>query len=213
MEQSIIEINSYTLVNEVKTLSEQLIEHSQQVSEAALRTASVAETGLKAGERAIEGTVENQSKVHFIKESIETLSKKSGQINEILFTINDMAMQSNMLALNTAIEAALAGDAGQGFAVIAQEMRALAESSRAATVQVKRILAEIQTASKKSVAMIDDLTSSMDIMVERTEEAHTTIEELSKAINASAQMAQEITAQGKQQLALVDEMTSALQSN
>ncbi len=86
-----------------------------------------------------------------IAESIVRLSEQSQAIGEIIATVNDLAEQSNLLAVNAAIEAAQAGEQGKGFAVVAQEVRSLAEQSKQATAQVRGILSDIQKATSAAV--------------------------------------------------------------
>src|SRR4030067_173625 len=92
-----------------------------------------------------------QEQMESIAQSIVRLSEQGQAIGEIIATVNDLAEQSNMLAVNAAIEAAKAGEQGKGFAVVAQEVKSLAEQSKQATAQVRTILGDIQKATSGAV--------------------------------------------------------------
>ena len=106
----------------------------------ASNTLKLAENGLDSVKRTEEGMLSLKDQVRHIAETILSLSEQTLQIGEIIATVNDIADQSNLLALNAAMEAARAGEAGRGFAVVAGEVRNLAEQSRQATAQVSGIL-------------------------------------------------------------------------
>ena len=86
-----------------------------------------------------------------IADSVVRLSEQGQAISEIIATVNDIAEESNLLAVNAAIEATRAGEFGKGFAVVAQEVKSLAEQSRQATAQVRTILMEVQKATSAAV--------------------------------------------------------------
>src|SRR4028119_1286641 len=86
-----------------------------------------------------------------IGESMMRLSEQSQAIGAIIATVDDLAQQSNLLAVNAAIEAAKAGEQGKGFAVVAQEVKSLADQSKQATTQVRTILNDIQKATGAAV--------------------------------------------------------------
>src|SRR5208337_4882382 len=88
-----------------------------------------------------------RQQMEFIADSMVRLSEQSQTIGQIIATVEDLAAQSNLLAVNAAIEAAKAGEQGKGFAVVAQEIKNLAEQSRQATNQVRNILSDIQKAT------------------------------------------------------------------
>jgi methyl-accepting chemotaxis protein len=99
----------------------------------------------------IEGMKKIQTQMESIAESVVKLSEQSQAIGEIIASVNDLAEQSNLLAVNAAIEAAKAGEQGKGFAVVAQEVKSLAEQSKQATSQVRTIFNDIQKATTAAV--------------------------------------------------------------
>jgi methyl-accepting chemotaxis protein len=134
------------------------------------------------------------------------------QIGDIIATVNEIAAQSNMLALNASIEAARAGEHGKGFAVVAMEVRNLAEQSRQATAQVKAILSEIQKATNSTVMATEEGTKGVERGVQLSTQARTAIEQLAEVINESAQIATQVVAGGRQQQTGVEQIAVAMQS-
>ena len=140
-----------TTVDEVRTIAEQTVARAQEVAEAAQRSVEIARTGDVAVGETIESMALIKGRVEGIAENILALSEQTQQIGQIISTVNDIATQSNMLALNASVEAARAGEQGKGFAVVAMEVRSLAEQSRQATGQVEEILSDIQRATNMTV--------------------------------------------------------------
>ena len=119
---------------------------AKEVSEYSNQTAQVSLDGKKAVDATMDGMSRIRHQMDSIAESIVKLSEQNQAIGAIIATVNDMADQSNLLAVNASIEAAKAGEQGKGFAVVAQEVRNLAEQSKQATGQVRLILNDIQKA-------------------------------------------------------------------
>jgi len=142
---------------------------------------------------------------------IKQLDSKSQQIGEIIGVITNIADQTNLLALNAAIEAARAGEHGRGFAVVADEVRKLAEGSRNAANQITVLVKEIQQGTKDTVG-------SMEIGTKKVNEGTKTIEDTVTSINGVVQsakdvalMVQEIAAAAEQQAASVEEVTTSVE--
>ena len=138
-------------VEEVKKTAELSSDKARYVSETAQKAAEVSKAGQQAVDQSIEGVNRVRQQMGALAESIVQLSEQGQAIGEIIATVNDLAEQSNLLAVNAAIEAAKAGEQGKGFAVVAQEIRSLAEQSRQATTQVRGILGDIQKATSAAV--------------------------------------------------------------
>ncbi len=109
-----------------------------------------------------------QTHMDSIAASIVRLSDQSQAIGEIIASVNDLAEQSNLLAVNAAIEAAKAGEQGKGFAVVAQEVRSLAEQSKQATAQVRNILGDIQKATSAAVMATEQGSKAVEAGVKQS---------------------------------------------
>jgi methyl-accepting chemotaxis protein len=123
------------------------------------------------GKQSVQASIEAMHRIQehmaSIAESIVRLSEQGQTIGEIIATVNDLAEQSNLLAVNAAIEAAKAGEQGKGFAVVAQEVKSLAEQSKQATAQVRTILNDIQTAMSAAVMATEQGSKAVDAGVKQ----------------------------------------------
>jgi methyl-accepting chemotaxis protein len=199
-----------TTVEEVRQTAEQSVERAQLVSEMASNTLKLAERGLEAVKKTEDGMLGLKDQVRDIAETILNLSEQTLQIGEIIATVNDIADQSNLLALNAAMEAARAGEAGKGFAVVAGEVRNLAEQSRQATAQVSGILSEIQKAANTAVMVTEKGTQSAEGGVELAQATGDSIRVIREHTQQVAAAAEQIAASARQQLAGMDQITRAM---
>jgi methyl-accepting chemotaxis protein len=140
------------------------------------------------------------------------LSEHTQQIGEIIATVNSLADQSKMLALNASVEAARAGEEGKGFAVVALEVRNLADQNRDATVQVREILGEIQRATNAAVMVTEEGSKGVDEGQNLVNKAGESIKELSHAIEEAAMAAMQIAASTRQQTIGMDQLTGAMRT-
>ncbi len=199
-------------VNEVRATVTETAERAQNVAENAQTSIDVSRTGEQAVTDAIEGMHLIRRKVEDIADNILILSEHTQQIGEIIATVNSIADQSKMLALNASVEAARAGEEGKGFAVVAMEVRSLAEQSREATAQVRDILSEIQRATNAAVMVTEEGTKGVDRGVSLVDRAGKTIEELASTIEENAVAAVQIAASTRQQAVGMDQLTSAMRT-
>src|SRR5690606_16690529 len=143
-------------LEEVRTAVLQTTERAQQVATISRESVAVSRKGQEAVTHTVEGMSLIKQRVENIAENILLLSERTQQIGEIIDTVNALADQSKLLALNASIEAARAGEEGKGFAVVAMEVRQLAEQSRQATGRVRSILSEIQQATNVAVMVTEE---------------------------------------------------------
>jgi methyl-accepting chemotaxis protein len=209
-EQAASVAETTTTVEEVRQTAEQSVERAQLVSEIASNTRKLAEGGLDAMKRTEEAMLDLKDQVRHIAETILSLSEQTLQIGEIIATVNDIADQSNLLALNAAMEAARAGEAGRGFAVVAGEVRNLAEQSRQATAQVSSILSEIQKAANTAVMVTEKGTKSAEASVELAQSTGDSIRIIREHTQQAVTAAEQIVASARQQLAGMDQITRAM---
>ncbi|HVK94333.1 MAG TPA: methyl-accepting chemotaxis protein [Noviherbaspirillum sp.] len=199
-------------VEEVKQTALLASQKARMVSDAAQKAAQTADTGRKAIEGGVDGMENVQEQMESIAETIVRLSERSQAIAEIIATVGGLAEQSNLLAVNAAIEAAKAGEQGKGFAVVAQEVKDLAEQSRQATKQVRLILSDIQKAIGAAVMTTEQGSRTVASGVVQVGEAGDAIKILADSIADAAQAAAQIAASSQQQLAGMDQVAQAMEN-
>lgn len=141
---------------------EEVAASAQSAANSAQETAEVANHGGQAVEQVISGMENIKAKVFEAADKIKELGEQSLQIGEIIQVIDDIAEQTNLLALNAAIEAARAGEHGKGFAVVADEVRKLAEKSSKATKEIAELILNIQRGTEKAVAAMQEGTTEVE---------------------------------------------------
>lgn len=211
-EQSSAISQTSTTIDEVKTIVEQAFLKAQAVAEQAQRTRDISRMGEHAVSETVESMGQIKDRVEGIAENILALSEQTQQIGDIIATVNDIASQSNLLALNASVEAARAGEHGKGFAVVAVEVRNLAEQSKQATAQVKAILNEIQRATNAAVMATEEGTKGVDGGAQLTGQTGQTIQKLAESIDESASAAQQIVASAQQQTTGMEQIALAMQN-
>ncbi len=199
-------------VEEVKQTAQLASQKAKFVSESAQKASQVSQAGRKSVEETIQGMQRIQEQMESIAESIVRLSEQSQAIGEIIASVNDLAEQSNLLAVNAAIEAAKAGEQGKGFAVVAQEVKSLAEQSKQATAQVRTILGDIQKATGVAVLATEQGSKAVEAGVKRSAEAAESIRVLTDSVTEAAQAAAQITASNQQQMVGMDQVALAMEN-
>jgi len=200
-----------TTVEEVKQTSQLSNQRAVDVAMIAERAVQVSQTGEQSVQEAIEGMTLVRDQMQSIAESVLKLGDQSRAIGEIITAVSELAEQSNLLAINAAIEAAKAGDHGKGFAVVAQEVKALAEQSKQATGQVRTMLEQIQRAANVAVMVTEQGTKSAESGVKQSIEAGESIRALANSISDAAQAVGQISASSQQQLIGMDQVATAMQ--
>ncbi|MFW5499460.1 MULTISPECIES: methyl-accepting chemotaxis protein [unclassified Maridesulfovibrio] len=168
-----------------------------------------AQNGSKLVQQMIESADGVRGQADALKESMEQLGVEAKEIGNVLGVINDIADQTNLLALNAAIEAARAGEAGRGFAVVADEVRKLAENTMSATGEVGNAISKIQNMTRQNISATEDAAESAQRSSELANESGLTLDEIVKlVINASDQVRAIATA-AEQQSATSEEINRA----
>jgi methyl-accepting chemotaxis protein len=201
-----------TTVDEVKQTAQVAAQKARAVAEAAQKAAQVSQDGRRAVEDSVKGTQEAKARMEALAERILVLSEQGQAIGEIMATVKDLAEQSNLLAVNAAIEAAKAGEAGKGFAVVAAEVKGLAEQSKQAATQVRGILSEIQKATQAAVMAAEQGVKASEAGVAVAAKAGDAIRVLTEGLTESAQAAQQILASAQQQAGGMDQVALAMEN-
>jgi methyl-accepting chemotaxis protein len=201
-----------TTVEEVRQTAQLASQKAKLVADSAQRAAQSSQSGRKSTEDVAAGMERISQQMDAIAASMGRLSEQSQTIGQIIATVEDLATQSNLLAVNAAIEAAKAGEQGKGFAVVAQEVKSLAEQSRQATNQVRTILGDIQKATSAAVMATEQGSKAVEAGTRQSELAGGAIQALAGSVNEAAQAAVQIAASSQQQLVGVDQVAGAMES-
>ena len=199
-------------LEEVKQTSQLATQKIRQVADEAQKSLLVSQNGKQSVEDAIRGMNRIREQMETIAESIVSLSEQSQAIGEIIATVNDLAEQSNLLAVNAAIEAAKAGEHGKGFSVVAHEVRSLAVQSKEATSQVRTILSDIQKATNVAVMATEQGSKAVEAGERQSAEAGESIRVLADNIAEAANASIQIAASSHQQMVGMEQVALAMEN-
>ncbi|MEW5913982.1 MAG: methyl-accepting chemotaxis protein [Thermodesulfobacteriota bacterium] len=201
-----------TTVEEVRQAAQLTDKKAKDVSAGAQGVAQVAQTGKGAVDEVAAGIQRIRAEMESIAKTIVFLSEQGQSIGGIIATVTDLADQSNLLAVNAAIEAAKAGEQGKGFAVVAQEIKSLAEQSKQATSQVRTILGDIQKATSAAVMATEQGSKAVEAGARQSAQAGEAIRALAESTTEAAQAATQIAVSGQQQVVGMDQVGVAMES-
>jgi methyl-accepting chemotaxis protein len=201
-----------TTVEEIRQTAQLASQKAKAVADSAQKAVQISNTGRKSTVEATAGMNRIRAQMEAIAESMMRLSEQSQTIGQIIASVEDLAAQSNLLAVNAAIEAAKAGEHGKGFGVVAQEVKSLAEQSRQATDRVRIILGDIQKATTAAVLATEQGSKAVEAGGRQTELAGESIEALATSVTEAAHAATQIATSSQQQLAGMDQVASAMEN-
>ncbi len=201
-----------TTVEELRQTSLMVNQKAGNVLENAQNTVKISQSGNKSIEESINGMNRIQEQMETVADHIIQLSEQSQAIGSIIVTVEELAFQSSILAVNASIEAAKAGDHGKGFAVVAQEVKSMSEQSKQATTQVRAILSDIQKAISSAVLATEQGSKAVETGVRQFQGAKEAIQWLTESIDTSAHMSTLIAASTKEQLLGVDQAAIAMEN-
>jgi methyl-accepting chemotaxis protein len=201
-----------TTMEEIRQTAQVASQKARSVSDTAQKTSQISQSGRKSTEEAAAGMNRIRQQMEAIAASMVRLSEQNQTIGQIIATVEDTAAQSNLLAVNAAIEAAKAGEHGKGFGVVAQEVKSLAEQSRQATNQVRTILNDIQKATTAAMMATEQGSKAVEAGEKQAGTAGESIQVLAGSATEAAQVATQIAASSQQQLVGMDQMGVAMAS-
>jgi methyl-accepting chemotaxis protein len=205
-------------VNSVATASEEMSKTSNEIAQncvTAVKSSEEANHSVGVGESVIQNTITVMGRINNrVKESAEiirSLGNRSEQIGQIVGLINDVADQTNLLALNAAIEAARAGEHGRGFAVVADEVRKLAERTSQATKEISNTISAMQGETKKAVISMEDGVNEVTVGMTEAEKSGEALKEILSQINKVTGEINQIAVASEEETATTDEIATNIQ--
>jgi methyl-accepting chemotaxis protein len=204
-------------VQEVTTTSEEIAITAKQITANAVSVEKMAESTSQSCEKgigevgnAINGMAVLRTQVQSIAESMLKLGDNSQKIGGIVEIIDEISDQTNLLALNAAIEAAGAGEAGKRFAIVAQEVRRLAERTVEATRQIKGLIEEIQKATNTTIMVTEDGTKAVDSASQLVDKVQLSFDSINGLVEETARSAKEISLSTQQQTFACEQMVETM---
>lgn len=188
-----------TAISEMATSIDRVSATALESENVAKRSVEIAHNGSKIVHNTISGMDTIREQIQDTSKRIKRLGESSQEIGDIIGLIDDIAEQTNILALNAAIQASMAGDAGRGFAVVADEIQRLAERSSAATKQIETLVKAIQNDTNEAIISMEQTTSEVIRGAKLAENAGVALEEIENVSQALAKLIQSISNAARQQ--------------
>ena len=199
-----------TAMNEMTATVQEVARNAEEASEAAVAADQQAREGDKVVGEAIAQIERLALEVGNSTEAMGHLKRESDKIGSVLDVIKSVAQQTNLLALNAAIEAARAGEAGRGFAVVADEVRSLAQRTQKSTEEIEELIVGLQNGTQQVSTIMDNSRALTDSSVELTRRAGGSLESITRTVSAIQSMNQQIAAAAEQQSAVAEEINRSV---
>ena len=197
-------------INEMAVSIDQVSANAAESASVAERSVAIAHNGAEVVQRSIEGMNIIRDQIQETSKRIKRLGESSQEIGDIVSLINDIADQTNILALNAAIQASMAGEAGRGFAVVADEVQRLAERSANATRQIETLVKTIQADTNEAVSSMESTTSEVVKGAKLAKDAGEALEEVQSVSNTLATLIQSISNAAQQQATSAGHISSTM---
>ncbi len=197
-------------INEMAVSIDQVSANAAESSAVAERSVSIANKGNEVVHNTITGMDSIREQIQDTSKRIKRLGESSQEIGDIVSLINDIADQTNILALNAAIQASMAGDAGRGFAVVADEVQRLAERSSSATKQIEALVKTIQADTNEAVISMEQTTTEVVRGARLAQDAGVSLEEIEKVSKSLAALIQNISNAARQQASSAGHISSTM---
>ncbi|KPW96022.1 Histidine kinase, HAMP region: chemotaxis sensory transducer [Pseudomonas syringae pv. cerasicola] len=198
-----------TAMHEMTATVQEVARNAEEASEAAVAADRQARDGERVVNEAIAQIERLASSVGNSSEAMGALKQESDKIGSVLDVIKSVAEQTNLLALNAAIEAARAGEAGRGFAVVADEVRSLAQRTQKSTEEIEALIARLQSGTQQAATVMDSSRELSTSSVELTRRAGGSLESITKTVSAIQAMNQQIAA-AEEQSATAEEINRSI---
>lgn len=204
--------NITSSVEEMAVCMGQISKNAESSADATRRALMTAEKGGHSVRDTSEAMVRINSAVEQTAEKMRLLGKRSTEISEIIDLIKDIAVQTNLLSLNAAIQAAHAGDAGLGFSVVADEIRKLAERSAFATKNVSHLIKGIQSETLEALSAMENGMKEVKNGSVLAEQSRQALQDISEVVEQSVQLIEEISIGSEEQARVTRNLASAMQT-
>jgi len=199
-----------TAMNEMSATAQEVARHAAD----AARAADDADQSAQQGEKVMQGTIHTitqmRGEIANTATVIRQLETDSGRIGKVLEVIRGIAEQTNLLALNAAIEAARAGEAGRGFAVVADEVRSLAQRTAASIIEINQIIQSVQTGAVDAAQAIESGQSRSEESVEQVTQAGAMLERITASVEAIRDMNRQIATAAEEQTSVAEDISRNL---
>ncbi|BBP61616.1 methyl-accepting chemotaxis protein [Pseudomonas sp. St316] len=199
-----------TAMHEMTATVQEVARNAEEASQAAAAADGEARAGDKVVNEAIAQIERLASEVARSTDAMTVLQQESDKIGSVMDVIKAVAEQTNLLALNAAIEAARAGEAGRGFAVVADEVRGLAQRTQKSTEEIEGLVAGLQNGTQQVAAVMNNSRSLTDSSVALTRKAGVSLENITRTVSNIQSMNQQIATAAEQQSAVAEEISRSI---